>query len=86
MPRPALRSRSLRRVKVRTPGGRTVVHYEKRKHNIPKCALCKKPLRGVGKLTAKEERKGIRMPTRPFGGYLCHSCLEKALKRALREI
>ncbi|RLF00366.1 MAG: 50S ribosomal protein L34e [Thermoprotei archaeon] len=84
MPRPALRSRSLRRVKIRTPGGLSVVHYERRKHSLPKCALCKRPLRGIGKLLPREERKGVRMPTRPYGGYLCHKCLENALKRAIR--
>ncbi|MEM3351392.1 MAG: 50S ribosomal protein L34e, partial [Saccharolobus sp.] len=29
MPRPALRSRSLRKISVRLPGGRSVIHYEK---------------------------------------------------------
>ncbi len=71
------RSRKLRRVYVRTPGGRTVVHYEKRKHDVPKCAICKRPLNGFPKLRTKDLRKGHRPPSRIFGGYLCHQCLEK---------
>ncbi len=84
MPRPALRSRTTKRVKVRTPGGRVVIRVVPKKHNIPKCAICKRPLHGYSKMTAKEERKGHRPPQRPYGGYLCHACLRKYLKMAVR--
>ena len=50
MPRQRYRSRSLRRVYVRTPGGRTVIHYEKRKSLPAKCAICGAELQGVPRL------------------------------------
>ncbi|RLE66133.1 MAG: 50S ribosomal protein L34e [Thermoprotei archaeon] len=84
MPRPALRSRTIKRKIVRTPGGRLVIRILPKKHNVPKCALCKKPLQGYPKMTAKEERRGHRPPQRPYGGYLCHACLKALLKSAVR--
>ncbi len=47
MPRPMYRSRSLRRVYVRLPGGETTIHYERRKPRQAVCAICGKPLNGV---------------------------------------
>ena len=84
MPRPSLRSRTTKRKLVRTPGGRLVIHILPKKHDYPKCAICKRPLHGFPKMTAKEERRGHRPPTRIYGGYLCHACLRKALKEAVR--
>ena len=83
MPRPALRSRTTKRKLVRTPGGRLVVHVIDKKHDYPKCAVCKRPLHGIPKLTARLERRGHRPPTRPFGGYLCPRCLRQGLKAAI---
>ncbi|MCI4410007.1 MAG: hypothetical protein QXX32_04930 [Thermofilum sp.] len=80
MPRPALRSRTKKRKLVRTPGGRLSLHIIDKKHDYPRCAICGRPLHGIPKLTAREERRGVRMPSRPYGGYLCHECLQKALK------
>ncbi len=88
MPRGAYRSRSLKRKYVRTPGGRIVIHYFKRRPNPAKCALCKRELHGVPRLRPSKLRqlpKSLRKPTRPFGGNLCPKCLEKLLKKAVRE-
>jgi len=79
---PRLRSRRLRRVKVRIPGGKTVTHYKKRNRNIEKCAICKKPLRGIPRLTNqkfKNLNKTQKTISRMYGGYICHSCLTKKL-------
>ncbi len=87
MPRPALRSRSLRRVKVRTPGGRLVVHYYRRKPNQARCALCGRPLAGVPVGRPVEIRNiplSKKRPNRMFGGVLCPSCLERLLKKVIR--
>ena len=84
MPRPALRSRTVKRKIVRTPGGRHVVHVLPKKHDVPKCAVCGSPLNGFPKMTIKEERKGHRPPSRIFGGYLCSRCLRMGLKEAVR--
>ena len=78
MPRPRYRSRSLRRIKKRTPGGQLVIHYEKRPKNWYKCALCGKPLFGVPR-NPKKVPKSSRRPERLYGGYLCSECLTKML-------
>jgi len=84
MPRPAYRSRKgLRIIKVRTPGGRLVYHYEKRKYNPPRCAVCKRVL-NMPKMTPKEARKGFRTPGRPYAGFLDHRCLREGIKKAVR--
>jgi len=77
MPEGAKRSRSLRRVFKRTPGGRNVIHYSRRKPSKAKCKECGAVLAGVanerpskmGKLSKTEKR-----PSRPFGGVLCSKC------------
>jgi len=85
MPRPAYRSRSLRRVYVRTPGGRLVVHYEDRKVNPPRCAICGSILQGFPKMTRRKARRGHKPPGRPYGGCICPRCLSRALKETIRE-
>jgi len=87
LPRPGLRTRSKRRVYVRTPGGETVVHYEPRRPGPARCALCGRPLNGVPRLRPSELRKlpkTAKRPERIFGGVLCHECLEKVLKLTIR--
>lgn len=84
MVRPSLRSRTKKRKIVRTPGGRHVLRILDKKHDYPKCAVCGRPLQGIPKLTAREERRGVKVPTRYYGGYLCHACLKRGLKVAAR--
>lgn len=87
MPRPTLRSRSLRRVKVRTPGGRLVIHYERRKPGPARCAICGAVLGGVPRERPSRLRKLAhteRRPERPYGGVICPRCLRRGLKDATR--
>lgn len=73
---------------VRTPGGRTVIHYEKRRPGPARCAICGRTLNGVPRLRPVELRKlpkTAKRPERPFGGTLCPSCLEKLLKKSIRQ-
>ncbi|MCC6030801.1 MAG: 50S ribosomal protein L34e [Desulfurococcales archaeon] len=88
MPRPALRSRSLKRIKVRTPSGETVIHYERRKHFIPRCARCGSILSGVPRDPVDLRRlpKSMKRPERIFGGVLCHKCVEEILKSYIRSM
>ncbi|MET1100871.1 MAG: 50S ribosomal protein L34e [Pyrodictiaceae archaeon] len=89
MPRPAYRTSSRRKVKVRTPGGETRIHYEKRRPGPARCAICGKPLNGVPRLRPVELRKLAkteRRPERMYGGVLCSSCLAKLLKRQVRSL
>ncbi|RLF24266.1 MAG: 50S ribosomal protein L34e [Thermoprotei archaeon] len=85
MPRPTHRSRSWRRIYLRTPGGRTTVHYERRKVNPPRCAICKQPL-NMPRMDRKAAREGFRTPGRPYAGCVCPKCLRDAIKRAVRII
>ena len=82
MPRPNQRSRSLRRVSVKTPGGDTKLTYRKRKPSKASCAECEKPLAGVPrerphKMTNMAKTK--KRPERPFGGNLCSACSRKKI-------
>ncbi len=67
------KSRSLRRIARRTPGGRNVIHLEPRKAGKAHCAQCKHTLNGIHNYGAKSEKKTAR----PFGGYLCSACMRK---------
>ncbi|MEM2954604.1 MAG: 50S ribosomal protein L34e [Candidatus Nanoarchaeia archaeon] len=81
---PRYRTRKgLRRVARKTPGGRTVIHYEKKAPGKPKCAICKNYLHGVPRLRPKKMQKlnrTQRTVQRPFGAYLCSSCMRKIIK------
>ena len=84
MPRPALRSTSLRRTRKKTPGGASVIHYEKKKVGKHVCSSCKKPLYGVPrgrKNEIKKLPKTKKRPTRPYGGNLCSKCMRSLIKR-----
>ena len=73
MPQPH-RTRSLRRKQVRTPGGRLVIHYKKRRPKIAHCATCKKPLKGIPRerpYIMHKLPKTKKRPERPYGGILC---------------
>lgn len=84
MPRPSLRSRSFRRVKVVAPGGKPVVRYLKRRPGQAKCGSCRKPLSGVPRLRASgigKLPKTKKRPERPYGGQLCPSCTRGLFKK-----
>ena len=86
MVRPAYRSRSVKRVVRRVPGGESRVYYWRRKSYVARCPICGKPLGGVPKdkdiirWGAKTEKR----PERYFGGVVCPSCLATMLKQAVR--
>ena len=88
MVRPSLRSRSLKRKRVRTPGNRLITRYEYKKPKVAKCAICKKPLHGVPRINPVEMRKlakSSRRPRRPYGGNLCSSCMRDLLRKTVRD-
>ena len=88
MPRPSLRSRTLRRIKKKIPGGASVIHYLRREPSKARCSECKKPLHGVAsKRPSRMKRlaKTKKVPSRMFGGNLCPSCLKGKLKSRVRE-
>ncbi len=78
--------RRMKKVKVRTPGGRVVVHFRKEKTSRHVCALCGKELHGVphGRRSAEVRKlsKTERRPERIFGGELCAECQKKVIDLA----
>lgn len=87
MPRPKLRSRSLRRVYKKTPGGKTVVHYRKRKPKIAHCGECGAELKGVIRAIPSKMKKTAKTKKRPERPYpnLCSSCMRKKIIKEARE-
>ncbi len=86
MVRPSLRSRSLRRVRKRTPSGASVLHFEKRKPSPARCARCGRPLNGVPRLRPNRLRKlskTAKRPERIYGGVLCPRCLADLLRETI---
>ena len=81
-----LKSRRLNRVKVRTVKG-TTTHYRLGNRSIAKCAVTKKPLRGIPRKTNgkfSSLSKSQKTVARPYGGYMSHSALkEKILKEVV---
>ena len=76
---PKNRSGSRKRISRRTPGGRTVLHYKKKKSGRALCGRCGKPLQGTPKSNYADIRKmsrSERAPTRAYAGVLCSDCTE----------
>ncbi|WP_457611700.1 50S ribosomal protein L34e [Methanocaldococcus sp.] len=89
MPAPRYKSNSYKKVYVRGPGNRTLIHYRRKKVGRAKCALCGAQLNGVprgrqaeiSKLSKTEKR-----PERPYGGYLCPKCLKRLMIKKGRNL
>ena len=77
-----MKTRSLRRIQVVVPGGRTITRFSRRKPKAARCANCKRPLAGTSRNIPSVFRsmaKTARRPSRPFGGYYCSACMRAAL-------
>jgi len=87
MPRGMFKSGRLRKIFVKTPGAKNVVHYRQRKPSKAVCSNCKKLLAGVPReLPAKMANlpKTKKRPERPYGGDLCSACTRKLLQQKAR--
>ncbi len=83
MPAGKHKSRSMRRVFVRTPGSRTVVQYKPRKPSKAHCAGCGRMLAGVpnvGVATMRTLPTTQKRPERPYGGMYCTVCTRRILQ------
>ena len=83
------RSRSKKLKYVKTPGGKTVVHYKKKKSSKAKCSSCGAVLPGtLTKTVAKMKNtlKTKKLPSRPFGGNLCSRCMRRKLIKEARKL
>ncbi|MBS3122714.1 50S ribosomal protein L34e [Candidatus Woesearchaeota archaeon] len=88
MPAPRYRSRSLRRVFVRVPSGKSVLHYRKRKPSKPTCGSCGTILKGVPRerpFKMQNMPKTFKRPERPYGGVLCSKCTRVKIKAMTRQ-
>ena len=82
-------TRRLRRVKVKTPGGRVKIHYLKRKPKSAKCGKCGKALIGIPR-----ERPAVfrnlsfteRRVERPYGGNLCSRCTREVIIKKTNDL
>jgi len=82
------KSRTFRRVHRRKPGGKTVLHYKKRKPSKAKCGRCGDILKGI-----KSERpykmqnmaKTKKTVSRPYGGNLCSKCMRAVIKEKIKQ-
>lgn len=87
MPEGAKKSRTFRRIKRKTPGGRTVLRYEKRKPRKARCSNCGKDLAGVPRerdFKMQNMPKTMKRPSRAYGGKLCSKCTREHLKQKAR--
>ena len=76
------KSRSMRRVRITTPGNRRVTHYKKRKPRGARCAECGAMLKGTPRERPYKMRKLAKTkkrPERPYGGILCSRCTRKRI-------
>ena len=88
MPAPRLRSRSLRRVYQKVPGGRVSLQYKKRKPKAAHCGNCGAILKGVPRelpFKMKNMPKTKKRPERPYGGVLCSRCMREEIIRKARQ-
>lgn len=83
------KSRTFRRVYIKTPGGKTKISYRKRRPSKAVCSICKATLIGVPNKRPYEMRrlaKTQKRPERPYGGVLCSRCTRKKMIERARAI
>ncbi|MBS3098195.1 50S ribosomal protein L34e [Candidatus Woesearchaeota archaeon] len=88
MPKRSYRSRSIRKIYIKTPGGKTVIHYERKKPKKAHCGSCGAILKGVPRERPYKLRKLAktqRRPERPYGGVLCSKCARLLFIREARK-
>lgn len=81
--KPGHRSRTFRRVHVKTPGGDNVIHHKKRKPGQAVCGSCGAVLKGVASdrpYKMQNMPKSKKRPERPYGGVLCSKCMREKIK------
>jgi len=86
MPQGSRKSGTYRRVKVKTPSNKVVIHYKRRKPKIAVCSICKKQLSGVRRELpyAMKGRKSSKRASRPYSS-LCSSCSRRKIIEAARK-
>ena len=88
MPERYKRSRSIRKTKRKVPGGRTVIHYSRKKPKLPRCGNCKATLKGIPREMPFKMHtlpKTKKRPERPYGGNLCSKCMRNLIIEKVRQ-
>ncbi len=88
MPQGMFKSRTLRRVSKRVPGGKAVKRYEQRKPSSARCAVTGELLHGVPRelpTQLAKLSKTKRRPERPYGGVLSSRASRQVIKEEARE-
>lgn len=73
---------ALREIFVKTPGGRTITQFRKKKPKQARCANCSRVLPGIARerpYKMKKIAKSQKKSERPFGGNLCSSCARRKI-------
>jgi len=78
--RRSLRTRSRKRKYVRTPGGRSVVHFEDEKRDFHHCARCGAIIHGIPREKDYKLSHSERTVERYYGGVLCQNCLDQLIR------
>jgi len=68
------KSRTMRRIFTKTPGGKVVSHFKLRKPGFARCQATGVKLQGVARARPSDLKKitrSSRTPNRPYGGVLC---------------
>jgi large subunit ribosomal protein L34e len=79
--------RKAKKIKKRTPSGRSVMRRGRRKPSPAKCAGCGARLHGMPSLrptALKKLPKSKRRPNRPYGGNLCSRCMRELFKGKIK--
>ncbi|NIP67437.1 50S ribosomal protein L34e [Candidatus Bathyarchaeota archaeon] len=87
MPEPSERTRSRKRQDLRVPGGDSETHLKRERPSALCCSRCGGELHGIPRLVPVKLLKlsaSQRSTERMYGGQLCHDCLRRLLKQAVR--
>ena len=79
----------MKKIKVRTTGGKLVIKRRKERPGVTLCAMCKEPLHGTKRRIPskiKKISKTEKRPSRLYGGYLCAKCTKELVKEKARMI
>lgn len=80
-----LRSRSIIKTKKKSPGGRLVVHFRRKKPSYMKCGNCGKKIvrKRLRPSKLRKLSKSQRRPERPYPE-LCSTCMREKIKTSIR--
>lgn len=80
------KSRSLKRVRVKTPGNRKSIHFRRRNPSNAICGISGAKLLGISRKRPgkfNQLSKSKKRPNRKYGGTYSHKVVRSALERAI---